>query len=170
MGCDIHMHTERKIANDFKPSSYWANADNWRVNPWFDPFEEGNGQPMEVVELGGDRNYALFTILASVRTQGNEALPIFSQPRGLPDDVSGHTQTEWDYWEGDAHSASYATLYELETWYNSLDATDRELCSQADLHDLLEKLTERAKEVMWSWKPLTDKKKQDFRIVFWFDN
>lgn len=84
MGCDIHMHTEVKIAGQ------WHHY----------------GAP----HVG--RNYELFCLLAGVRGGDDDPTPI-SQPRGIPDDASTMTRFASDYDGADGHSHSWISAEEI---------------------------------------------------------
>lgn len=84
MGCDIHLHTERKIKGS------WVNLHS---------------------DLGVDRNYTLFAILADVRNYG-ENVPINS-PKGVPTDASKEYLQSVEDMDTDGHSHSYLTLQEI---------------------------------------------------------
>jgi hypothetical protein len=84
MGCDIHWHSEVKIAGTWHHYS---------------------------AECIG-RDYWLFGLLADVRNYEDEK-PI-SQPRGLPDDVSAITRIDRESWGVDGHSDSWLSGTEIE--------------------------------------------------------
>jgi len=106
MGCDIHMYTEALRTIDDKKT--WVNVDNWRV----DPYEPGK---FTHVNLHGERNYSLFTLLAGVRDYSEKTIPV-ADPKGLPDDISPETKTEAERWEGNGHTHSYLTLGEIKQY------------------------------------------------------
>lgn len=83
MGCDIHFFIEKKN-------------------------ERGKWDFVGEVDI--DRNYALFTILAGVRSRHNGFLTPISQPKGLPEDLSDGCRSA--IYEED-HSDSYLTTKEL---------------------------------------------------------
>lgn len=96
MGCDIHLHVEKKV----------------------------NGKWVEVPDVGYDnRNYKVFAILANVRNgYGFAGCPTgrgfksISEPKGLPDDASKEVKEHSESWGVDGHSHSYLTLKELEAY------------------------------------------------------
>lgn len=83
MGCDIHVHVERRVNDVWEP-----------VSGDFDP----------------GRSYLLFGALAGVR---NQTFTCIADPRGIPEDSCGEIQAHWEQWSGDGHSASYYLVSEL---------------------------------------------------------
>ena len=85
MGCDIHYFFEKL---DFKGK--------WKKINTPEKFEI-------------NRNYAIFTVLANVRTIAN--LPIISEPRGIPED---HIELQKEYDDSYFfHNASWLLVKEL---------------------------------------------------------
>lgn len=120
MGCDIHAMIEAR-------GKYgWVNR----------------GDP----EI--DRYYALFAVLAGVRSGSDSPEPI-SDPKGCPPDASSEFEAWLDSWDTDAHSTSWLTLKEMKTAEKDI------------LQDLVEKL-EKAK--------LEGGSDEDVRLCFFFDN
>jgi hypothetical protein len=115
MGCDIHVYTEKR-----NQDGHWVNVDLWKLNEYYNPYDpDYESEPQwNVKPIYTDRHYALFSALAGVRGSGE---PLFSEPRGLPDDVSDIVRAEHDRWDGDGHSHSYATLAELRAWAEKQD-------------------------------------------------
>lgn len=111
MGCDIHVHLEQWIP--VNGVECWKNVDYWRRNPYYGPDmdPEDHEREFEVVSVFHKRDYGLFALLADVRNY-QDYEPI-DQPRGIPEDADSYTRASYDWWEGDAHSASYFTLEEL---------------------------------------------------------
>ena len=123
MGCDIHFFTERwtsdnkyegpkdlsedrdskleEILENTEPNYRWVSADSWSKDDSWHADEMYNG-----------RSYYLFAILADVRNGSGEVEPI-DYPRGIPDDASSGYKYVVDRWDGDGHSHSYFTLYEM---------------------------------------------------------
>lgn len=113
MGCDIHFCTERLY------NGRWVNTDYWQINPW-KPEKE-----YEQVEVYGDRNYELFSILADVRSK--ETSKPMSPPKGLPEDITEETRYILieDLGE-DGHSLSHHYLDELYNyWINMPEEMER---------------------------------------------
>lgn len=88
MGCDIHIHAEKKSAKGYKRVIFGDE---------FEPFS--------------DRDYGTFGFLADVRNYS--AVPPLAPQRGMPEDVSAATKEDFDGWGSDAHSASWLSLSEL---------------------------------------------------------
>lgn len=113
MGCDIHFCTERLY------KGRWVNTDYWQINPWKTEKE------YEHIEVYGDRNYELFSILADVRSK--ETSKPMSQPKGLPEDITEETRYILiEDLAGDGHSLSHHYLDELYNyWINMPEETER---------------------------------------------
>jgi hypothetical protein len=90
MGCDIHIHTE------VRKCKYWQHATG--------NFSEGSA-PFDW------RSYNLYGFLAGVRNYS--AVEPICEPKGFPDDASPETNASYEYWDCDAHSATWLTLEEL---------------------------------------------------------
>ena len=95
MGCDIHLHVERRI-----PGLGWTYL----------------GEPHELSR----RNYAVFAILANVRNaRGSAGIPTGSgfvpiaEPRGLPADATETVRTASEDWGVEGHSRSWLILREV---------------------------------------------------------
>lgn len=95
MGCDIHLHFERKNKD--------GSWDKIHIDSCL---------------LPDDRNYDIFAFLAGVRNFGeNPYVPIFPE-RGIPVDCS-YNKEDWE--DGCYHSETYAYLNEIleAPWENS---------------------------------------------------
>jgi hypothetical protein len=91
MPCDIHLHVEVKIDNQ------WHHYTLCRLK----------------------RNYQLFARMADVRN--NWGITPITPPKGLPDDPTFLTQFDASRWGTDGHSHSWLSskeVEELETWFN----------------------------------------------------
>ena len=111
MGCDIHMFVENKRTINEK--TQWVNADNWRINQYFEDGTDDGEQEYEVVPLYRERDYSVFAALAGVRDY-SEGTPSLGAPKGMPEDPSKPTLKECEGWDSDGHSHSYFTLRELK--------------------------------------------------------
>ncbi len=111
MGCDIHIHVERKNGDG------WEHVmdDNWPDDVGYDDYKN---TPAYI--LSG-RNYALFSVLADVRNY--DGIRPIAEPRGVPDDATKETKDHAGSWEGDGHSYSWALLRELMDYDWSQDVT-----------------------------------------------
>jgi len=99
MGCDIHMHREKRV------DGKWLTADEW-VN------EYGDGLSIPFAKRFHERNYNLFAVLAGVRERET---PVFTfAPRGMPVSLSAEVSAAAEAWGGDGHSHSYLYLHELQ--------------------------------------------------------
>lgn len=154
MGCDIHIHAERR------------EDDHWAYAPM-------KGKPL------GSRSYGVFGFLANARNYS--AIRPIAMPRGFPEDASGTTRSAYDWWGCDAHTPSWLTIEELLAYDYEQQIEDRRYtrqeapnffngaatCEPGDGKHmtLREFLGERFFEDL---KLLSDGGAQ--RIVFWFDN
>lgn len=161
MGCDIHMLTEFKGKR--KEEEQWFNCDHFSYNPYYEEGEAGEDR-MNLESIYSARDYNLFARLAGVRKYNDEVQTI-SEPRGLPVDVSKVTLEYSAKYGSDGHSHSWLTYKELEE-YGVHHAWD-----SITVKNLLGLMRERMKEAMWIWNENpTDEQKENFRIVFFFDN
>lgn len=103
MGCDIHVHCERK------------NADN----TW---------APVKVPGLFPNRDYKLFGFLANVRNYSGT--PPISKPRGVPTNASPKVQKDFAGWGMDAHSATWLSVDELQAFNYEALTEDRRYTRQ----------------------------------------
>ena len=153
MGCDVHMFTERKNRKD-----KWVSADNFTMDVEFeDAYTTELVKDMGRIEICSDRNYTLFGVLAGVRRDYDNHLPI----RGIPNDASELVKREYKVWECDAHTATWATVTELEQHQRQTDSHQ--------LHLMLEDLEQHFKS-RWNFIVYDDNYKNNCRIIFWFDN
>jgi hypothetical protein len=151
MGCDIHMYVEYRLTS--RDDSVWRCGDYFKVdNPLSDK------PTMKRVELYGDRNYALFAILADVRNYN--LADYISEPKGLPGDATEYVKREYSNWGSDAHSCSYFTLQELIDYHSEYAPKD------SFGYDILKPLINRLKLRSDELDVISD----SIRIVFWFDN
>lgn len=164
MGCDIHMYVE------IKTESGWESGDYFRVS-----YPLAKKPELQLVELYGYRNYALFAVLANVRNRGYNYI---DSPRGIPDDATNFVKSEYEDWRYDAHSASYFTLRELIDYHEEHKPRYDDFRNDYILTPLIEKMKERAHDLyfihdfQWNGDGRKEamKRANDIRIVFWFDN
>jgi hypothetical protein len=158
MGCDIHVFPERR------DSLGWVGIDLM-------PNEDGC--PF------GRRSYRVFGFLADVRNYSRVG-PIAPR-RGFPKDASGTVRDAYDYWDYDAHSASWLTLEELRAFDYDASCEDRRVTKQIGPNTFDGGCTcePREGEMMTYRKFLGPSFFLDLawlerigaeRIVFWFDN
>jgi hypothetical protein len=155
MGCNIHLFTERKRTINSKEK--WVSIDYLKLNPYFGEYE--NEEQFEVVELYGDRNYEMFSMLASVRNYHNN--PIISEPKGFPKDCCDFINKMKHFWEGDGHSHSFFTLKELKDFRKKNKVTN-----YAGLMDLENANLVDKGEMPNSWCQGTNR--QDYVYREWF--
>lgn len=105
MGCDIHSYVEQLDAE-----GRWQNVDTAAPFDW--------------------RSYSVFGFLADVRNYS--AVTPIDEPRGLPDDLSPDVAEAWDYWRGDAHSATWLTVHELAAFDYDQEVNDRRITRNGD--------------------------------------
>lgn len=92
MGCDIHLHTEVKIAG------VWHH--------WGNPYIQ--------------RNYRLFAKMVGVRA-GDEDTEQIATPNGLPSEVTPTTMIDYDRMKPDGHDESWFNEHQIEEladWYS----------------------------------------------------
>lgn len=157
MGCDIHVYCEKLTKSGWTKSG-WATADRFKYEPDWNP-------EYRVDPIYRDRHYAMFAVLANVRNyDGIEN--IFSDLRGLPEDICSQTRKEYERWEPDAHGYGWATLQEL------YDYRAEEPENGALLGELISCFEERVRKELWfvEGREIPREKSEAFRIVFWFDN
>jgi len=133
MGCDIHLFTERKI------NGSWVNLNS---------------------DLGVDRCYTLFAILADVRNYDNN-IPI-NQAKGIPADASKQYLDAVEDKGSYGHSHSYLTLQEILDYLPDAKVKYSGMISK----DQAEKLD--AGELPTSWSQSTNA--PDYVYREWFDN
>jgi len=108
------------------------------------------------------RCYSLFGILSHVRSESNPIIgwEMTNYPKGLPDDASSDIYSLSDNWGDDGHSHNYFTVGELlDSSYAKMDNGE------------LEKLGIDPYFFMKVVPTLLEMgKKNEVRIVFWFDN
>ena len=159
MGCDIHAYAEIRGSD-----GTWQYAgDNAFPGNEYDkncPFD-------------GARDYRMFGFLADVRNYSHS--PVIAEPRGVPDDASVKVRAEHDWWESDAHSASWLTLAELLAYDYDQTFWDRRINGRALAEEgegvhlpLREFLGEGFFGYLDGLRRLGDP--ENVRIVFWFDN
>lgn len=159
MGCDIHLYAEKKV-ND-----QWVTIDKWSDNPDYKSNPEG--EKPKIIKRGWSedeiddrfytdgRNYNLFCALAGVRKYifSNDPTQV-AEEKGFPQDACNEIKEEYDSWGSDAHTASWLTLGELESY---------------DWSEYGETCNDFRNEVIPKMKA-ENVPPDDVRIVFWFDN
>lgn len=175
MGCDITIVVEYRDGAD----------DNWKRIDIANPYarKRDDGRPVYLTPYDG-RNYALFGILAGVRS--NELKQI-DDIRGLPMDCDPKTREEYETPDYGYFGASYYTLEELLLWakdksnfyimspeemeYYDIEPKDREEmeCFSDMARSSLYRLIYGA-ETLASAVEEQYLLSRDVRIVFWFDN
>lgn len=103
MGCDIHIHLERKVKYKWVHLHELEEPLKWRSYDYFGV-------------LAGVRNYA--------------ANPPICEPRGLPPDVSEGVQQEADNWDCDGHTHSWFLVSELLAFDWNKPVEDRRVTRQ----------------------------------------
>ena len=159
MGCDIHLYTEyKKTINE---EEKWVSADNYTPNPYYGA---GDSNEYEIKPVYDSRDYHLFAQLAGVRKY-HDAIPLLSEPKGIPKDSCVQIKVANDYWSGDGHSHSYATLQEL------YEFRVKEAWNYVNFNKMYDLIADRAKDRLWVFRgEMTEEQRDKFRIVFWFDN
>ena len=154
MGCDIHSNCERKDENG-----------NWTNLQGFSPFN--------------DRCYGTFGFLAGVRNYS--AVKPIAERRGFPEDASDKVRKSYEGWSSDAHSASWLSVSELNSFNYDNTCEDRR-CTQkvaagyfdgGQTCDTGEGKTQTFREFLGPYFFKDLEKLNEIgaeRIVFWFDN
>lgn len=163
MGCDIHVHAERR------------DGDRWvKVELPAIESEHYSDSPFE------SRQYGKFGFMAGVRNYS--AVPPIAEPRGVPDDISPETREDYKTWDLDAHSASWLSLEELASYNYDKQIEDRRYTQQTGPNSFNGGATAAAgqgqamslREFLNStdfFKSLEIAKTAGAeRIIFWFDN
>lgn len=105
MGCDIHCFAE------VLENGVWKKVGSVFNNPYYEPERNAKWNVPFIDAAYSIRNYAVFSILAGVRTD-NHILPI-AYPRGIPSNASKKIRDIVDKWSSDGHSHSFFILHEL---------------------------------------------------------
>lgn len=146
MGCDIHLHIEVKI------------KDQWHHY----------GCP------NIQRNYKLFAKMAGVRTSQplvDEILP----PQGIPEDITLITKLDFQEWRYDCHHVSWfglAEICKLEDWCKEMGGQKEGYDLEWDILNsfLFDSSFTGFYRYPCDDDPNDELKIQDVRFVFWFDN
>lgn len=107
MGCDIHVFAEKQIGQSFEYISY------------FDDPGSDEQKPLS------HRSYGVFGFLADVRNY-SAVMPI-SQQRGMPWNACDEAEDAYERMRGDAHSASWLTIDELNRFDYDQEMEDRHI-------------------------------------------
>ena len=119
MGCDIHLYKEKKI------DGVWVTADEWED-------EHGEGLDVPYEKQFSERDYYLFGFLAGVMRESELSL----EQKGFPTTASKNVRDCYEYWKGDAHSASHLTLEELKYHWAMLSSKDVSVSGMKDTDGL----------------------------------
>jgi len=171
MGCDIHVHLERKVTIPSRGIDCWQTVNQFtgipvegmlNVPPELSKENYGPAHMWSKVE---DRNYDLFASLAGVRGEG-------PHPKGIPDDIAPLTAGWIDSWGGDAHSHSweYADVFVEKYMEHSLPkeviAQIAELRMNSEITSVWEYVLDRFIHCM----PTNIESPDRWRFIFFFDN
>ena len=153
MGCDIHIHAEKKVGDRFVSV------------PSITPFS--------------DRCYGTFGFLADVRNYSG-VHPI-AEARGFPVDASDSARLDYEGWGVDAHTPSWLSVAELTTFDYDAIVEDRRYTQRTGPNSFNGGATcERGQGQFMKWREFLGERFMDElqelknegvdRIVFWFDN
>lgn len=174
MGCDIHIHLERKVVIPKRDIDCWQTVNQFTGIPlegiWFNTAEaipKHAFKPHTTAWWNVEgRNYDFFAALAGVRGDGPE-------PKGMPYDIAPLTQAFFDSWEGDAHSASWHYADEFVEIFFQHCLTEHQIAEETE-HRL------RGLHGPMFWAYLMDRyihampsepgSPRDWRFVYFFDN
>ena len=180
MGCDIHLHIEKRHRESVK-----KGFDTWWQGDIYGEFS--------------DRNYKMFAYLADVRSDGDDERIV--PERGIPDDVSDSTKDyylhpilenektfEWYY----DHPCIPVTQETADDWVKRCgckisengrykDVTDPDFhsynwCTADELGKCIKKAEDSDWGVGAAWKALLaymrayEDGNYEVRAVYWFDN
>lgn len=140
MGCDIHLHQEIKIDEE------WHHY----------------GQPSI------ERHYSLFALMAGVRLDNPK--PVIEPKHILPPDISIPTRVHLSMYEGDGHTYSWFSSDEIERFQAAYEKTilmDYHL--KTDFYGTFGYLYSNGWKVYPSSRA-AELGVQDSRWIFWFDN
>jgi len=152
MGCDIHSYVE------VKRNGQWEKVGNI-FRGYYDE-DELIDEPFYY------RSYGLFGFLADVRNYS--VVPVISQPKGIPSDISTEVKKELEEWDSDAHSLSCLTLKELLDFNYDQKFIDMRAISDAPKISVKDFLGEKFSKLISQLQTLGDP--ENVRVVFWFDN
>lgn len=165
MGCDIHVFSEyRELRYNYNNNREVIIGDKWISADFYQKIFNKETEEFEYIlkHLYTNRDYNLFGRLAGVRNRNIEPI---SLPRGIPEDscdLIKKAAKDFEYY----HTPSYFTLQELtdasknffiEEWGEIINP----------LEELLIRVEIRAEDIFYS---LNKEKRENFRIVFWFDS
>jgi len=130
--------------------------------------DEEDPNPYTSVYIDGPgRDYELFGILSyGVRCEPEESL---GEGKGLPEDVSPEIQEASDGWDCDGHSHSYATLEELDEFWQKTGGViyfpeeDKSCDKDRFEYFFVDWVNQYLRP--WAWDG-----DDSVRIVYWFDN
>jgi len=161
MGCDIHMRIERK------------EEGKWTYFPCFYTFRDASDK-FECIRVR--RDYALFSLLANVRTHRCFYPGCISQPRGWPEDADTLTLSKSIYGDGVdylsfkdmcEHSQSWLLLAEILDY---IDTSPEKWGRKTRLR--LERIAQ-IEEIDFDWlEPIKkiDEDSKNIRLIFGFDS
>jgi hypothetical protein len=170
MGCDIHIFTEKLN----RSTNTWEQVKESFTDPY---------KGKEKVDSPFDfRNYSIFAFLADVRNY-DHCKPL-AEPKGVPEDSCQAIKDSYDFWQGDAHSASHHYVRELLNFDYEENFWNRRITKEIapNFFDGAA-VAEEGEGVIISYKEnlgemffthLNELKAlgnpNEVRIVFWFDN
>jgi len=182
MGCDIHIHTEKRVIR--ADGSYiWVNTDNFQFNEYNVLYPEYEPEDDYLVKyIYNGRNYHLFGILAGVRTSSPFQI---SPQKGLPEDVTDLTAKRFN--PDNFHSATWFTLKELINYYHRMKKNSNIIWKAGSTYDydepfylgdfkyFLKCVKRKALEDLDKYKLypkdyILDNRGEDYRIIIWFDS
>lgn len=154
MGCDIHMVLEQRHNNRWVGIRDYDGLYTTAMR--ISPKNYGDNAP-EIDNYMGwvvrNRNYELFSKLASVRGHG-------PPPRGLPKDISDLARIHTDDWGGDGHSHSWGLLSEIGGLFVA-HYTPQKALTEDRYKAVLE---------LFGVPFMSPDNLDQLRLVYWFDN
>lgn len=143
MGCDIHLHTEIKIAGKWQHLHEPPRIDRW---------------------------YDMFAYMADVRNEDRDIVPLV-KPKGLPKDASEVTKFCCEEWGVDGHSHTWFNADEIRQFCEM--AKLKGWMQAKEIHSIegvVGYLFGNTWEHFQKYRSDYPKEIEDIRWVFWFDN
>ena len=128
MACDIHLYIEKKCYkynDEEKKNGVWVLKNEVEIDEYAFKYPEEGETQIKIKSEDIGRDYSLFSILAEVRTSSLigivsgdfEENKTHFEPKGFPEDACSLTRQEFEDWGADAHTPSYLSLKELESYF-----------------------------------------------------
>lgn len=171
MGCDIHSCIEHK-----QPDGSWKQVTD--VIP-LDDFDKRTQEKERGDSPFDWRAYGMFGFLADVRNYSH--VPTVAEPKhAIPEDTSQEVKEAYEFWSGDAHTATWLTVRQLSEFDYDQIFWNRRVTKNGDGAALADEgegehlsIREFLGDAFFEHLKVLqdiDKNPDDVRVVFWFDN